>query len=121
MPNYKVTKEVIQAAKELLGAADQRCINQVDSIVLRDMDPNADPEKLRKVVFIPIGAVLGIATYIENVRDGTAYKDEDIIFVSMKAFANIIGALGFYTAQGTALVAPRGDFEREEYDSNKSR
>ena len=111
MPNYKVTKATIQAAKELLGAADHLNVHQVDEIVLREVDANAEPDKLRKVAFIPLGGVLGIVTFKVNVdsESDASYKDEDIVFVSMRAFANIIPALGFYyTRDVVGLVPPKG-------------
>ena len=89
MTSYKVPKGTIDAARTLLAGTGN--IDQVYEIVLRSHDGNEDEAEARKVYFVPIGPVIGIAI----VRGTSRPVDEDFIFVSASAFGNVLPALGF--------------------------
>lgn len=84
---------------KLLASANALDVAHAHEVVLRDHDSNDDDPRL--VTFIPIGSVLGIAV---KRKSAGPVEDADIAFVSLQAFASILGTLGLAFTQGAAIV-----------------
>lgn len=113
-----MTRSLTEEARNILAwAATGGNVRQVDSIVLRSVDPNED-EPMR-VHLIPIGEAIGFAI----TKDRAAPDDKDIVFVSSHALGAAFAALGYSVVPtaGGAIVPPRSAYPDYQSDTPESK
>ncbi len=87
------------AAVKLIASGNRLDVTEADAIVLRSYDANEENPWM--VEFVPIGSVLGIRTFRQDAPP--ADRDTGMIYVSMRAFVGILGALGIVVGPGVSI------------------